>query len=286
MELVVVTGMSGAGKSEALKYFEDIGYFAIDNLPISMITNIADIPFPGSEKAEKIALVTDVRGSYTFEELFTALEKLRSEGIECKTVFLDASDDVLMRRFSETRRIHPLATEGLRVADTIAAERKLLEKVREKADMIIDTSQLNIHELRTKLNLVFKKKVEARSLAINIVAFGYKFGLPLDADIIIDTRFLPNPYWVEELRPLDGTDEKVVDLVLAQEEATALIEGVIELLELMIPGYEREGRMIITLGVGCTGGRHRSVVVANELARRLNEKSHPASVTARDIEKS
>lgn len=286
MELVVVTGMSGAGKSEALKYFEDIGYFAIDNLPISMITNIADIPFPGSEKAEKIALVTDVRGSYTFEELFTALEKLRSEGIECKTVFLDASDDVLMRRFSETRRIHPLATEGLRVADTIAAERKLLEKVREKADMIIDTSQLNIHELRTKLNLLFKKKVEARSLAINIVAFGYKFGLPLDADIIIDTRFLPNPYWVEELRPLDGTDEKVVDLVLAQEEATALIEGVIELLELMIPGYEREGRMIITLGVGCTGGRHRSVVVANELARRLNEKSRPASVTARDIEKS
>lgn len=286
MELVVVTGMSGAGKSEALKYFEDSGYYAIDNLPTSMIANIADTPFRGSGKAEKIALVTDVRGSHTFEELFTALEKLRSEGVECKIIFLDAADDVLMRRFSETRRIHPLATEGLRVADTIAAERKLLEKVREKADMIIDTSQLNIHELRTKLNLVFKEKTEARGLAINIVAFGYKFGLPLDADIIVDTRFLPNPYWVEELRPLDGTDKRVVDLVLAQEEAKALIEQVTELLELMIPGYEREGRMMVTVGVGCTGGRHRSVVIANELARRLNEKSRPANVMARDIEKS
>ncbi|MCG2819144.1 MAG: RNase adapter RapZ [Actinomycetia bacterium] len=283
MEIVIITGMSGAGKTEALKCLEDIGYYAIDNLPASLLVKIADIGSAGA-KFERVALVTDVRAGKSFEDLFKALDELEAKGVHNTILFLDASDETLVRRFSETRRIHPMESENLRVVDTISEERKVLDTLRERADLIIDTSHMNIYQLREKLGELVGPSTTP-SVNLTVVSFGFKYGHPRDADIIIDARFIPNPYWVEGLRDLDGLDPAVCEYVLKQGEVEEFLEGFVELIELVSPGYRREKRAYLTIGVGCTGGRHRSVVVADELARRFIEKGNRVSVFHRDIGK-
>lgn len=284
MEIVVVTGMSGAGKTEALKCLEDIGYYAIDNLPASLLVKIKDMGLAVGTKFERVALVTDVRAGKSFNDLFLALDELEAGGVQIRILFLDASDETLVRRFSETRRIHPLESENLRVVDTISEERKVLDPLRERADLIVDTSYMNIYQLRDKLGEVAGPSTTP-SVKLTVVSFGFKYGHPRDADVVLDVRFIPNPYWVEGLRDLDGLDPAVREYVLEQEMVVEYMDGFVELLEKVLPGYWREKRAYLTIGVGCTGGRHRSVVVAGELARRFTLNGNRASVLHRDIGK-
>lgn len=283
MEIMILTGMSGAGKTEALKCLEDTGYYAIDNLPPSLLENIVQIAPASSRRLDRVAAVMDVRGGTDFAGLFQALEGL--ESVPYTIVFLDASDEVLLKRFSETRRLHPLDSEGLRVVDTIEQERDLLQPLRERADVVIDTSDTNIYQLRDKLNAVAPGLSECRAIRLTVVSFGYKFGHPLDADVIFDVRFLPNPFWAEGLRELDGLDDRVVDFVLAQAETGVFIDRLAGLLGLILPSYQRERRPYLTIAIGCTGGRHRSVVIAEALAARLGEIGFPTSIVHRDIDK-
>lgn len=285
MEILIVTGMSGAGKTAALKCFEDIGYFSIDNMPPSLIVNIVELALEEEQKFARVALVMDIRLGRKLDELFEALDMLEQKGIPYTIVFLDAADDVLVRRFSETRRIHPLRTDDLRVVDTIAAERGLLDPIKEIADVVVDTSDLNIHQLREKIKQVAPKPDDTTVPRVTLVSFGYKYGPPLDADIIMDVRFLPNPYWFEELRELSGRDQEVREYVLSHAETWGFLDSLVELLGLMLPGFQREGRSYLTIGIGCTGGRHRSVVVVNELRAKLEEKGYHISVQQRDIDK-
>jgi len=283
LEIVIVTGMSGAGKSEALNYFEDMGYYAIDNLPANLLANVVELAPIGGEKFAMIAVVMDVRGGTNFTEVLSALEGL--ESIPYTIVFLNASDEVLLRRFSETRRIHPLESKGLGVAGLIAEERKLLDPLRERADVVIDTSGMNVRELRDKLLNVLPGAEGERATKISLLSFGYKYGHPLDADIIFDVRFLPNPYWVPELRDRKGTDKRVKEFVLERPEALEFVDRFKGLIEFILPDYLRERRPYLSIGIGCTGGRHRSVVIANELARRFKKEGQPVSVAHRDINK-
>jgi UPF0042 nucleotide-binding protein len=283
LEIVIVTGMSGAGKSEALNFFEDTGYYAIDNLPASLLANVVELAPIADEKFSMIAVVMDVRGGTNFAEVLSALEGL--ESIPYTIVFLNASNEVLLRRFSETRRIHPLESKGLGVAGLIEEERRLLDPLRERADIVIDTSGLNVYELRDKLLSVLPGAEGARTTKVSIMSFGYKYGHPLDADIIFDVRFLPNPYWVPELRDRKGTDKRVKEFVLERPEAREFIDRFEGLIEFMLPGYLRERRPYLSIGIGCTGGRHRSVVIAKEVARLLAKDGHAVTVSHRDINK-
>ncbi|MCJ7745022.1 MAG: RNase adapter RapZ [Actinobacteria bacterium] len=285
MDIMIVTGMSGAGKTAALKCLEDLGYYSIDNLPGSLLPDVADLAMQRGEALERIALVMDIRGGSSFETLYSALRELRLKDIQYRIIFLDASDDVLVRRFSETRRIHPLGSEGLRVIDTISEERKLLEKLYELADIVIDTSDLNIYELRDKLKKTVPDNVEADTMKLALISFGFKYGLPLDADIIIDVRFLPNPYWVEEFKDLSGLDSRIVCYVMDSKSAKEFLKSFVGLVESLIPLYQFERKYHLTIGVGCTGGKHRSVVVANELASKLTKDGYQVGVSHRDIHK-
>lgn len=285
MEIVILTGMSGAGKTEALKCFEDLGYHAIDNLPASLLVNVTELGAAGGKTINRVAVVMDVRGGRSFSDLFDSLEALGRRGIPFTIVFLDAADEILVRRFSQTRRIHPLESEGLGVADTIAEERKLLERLLERADVVLDTSHINIYELRDKLQEVAGDTGRV-GFSIKLVSFGYKYGLPLDVDMIVDVRFLPNPYWVEGLRDLDGTDEQVSKYVLDRSETAGFLDRLEELVTFLAPLYRRERKAHLCIGVGCTGGRHRSVAVAEALAPRLGGCGRVSAVTHRDRERS
>lgn len=283
MEIVIVTGMSGAGKSQALNYFEDSGYYAIDNLPPSLLENMVEVAAGGGEKMALVAVVIDVRSGTDFADLLAMLERL--ESVPYTVIFLNATDDVLMRRFSETRRLHPLEGKGLGVARLIEEERRLLSPLREKADIVIDTSGLSVRDLRDRLADTLPEMEDSRTTLVTFTSFGYKYGHPLDADIIFDVRFLPNPYWIAELRDRKGTDKLVREYVFGQPDAMEFIERVKELIDFTLPGYQRERRPYLTIAIGCTGGRHRSVVIANELARRFKKEGQMVSVTHRDISK-
>jgi len=283
LDIMIVTGMSGAGKTGALKCLEDMGYYAIDNLPATLLTNIVDIAPIHGKKVERVAVVMDVRGGTEFEDLFKALEGL--ESVPYTIVFLDASNEVLLKRFSETRRIHPLDGAGLRVTDTIEQERRVLQPLRERADVVIDTSSLNIYELREKLRLVVPDLRDIRMTRLTFISFGYKYGHPTDADIVFDVRFLPNPYWVEGMRDLDGHDDIVIEYVLEQPETVEFINRFDGLLELILPSYQRERRPYLTIAIGCTGGKHRSVVITDTLAASFMARGFATSVIHRDISK-
>ena len=273
--------MSGAGKTEALKCLEDMGYYAIDNLPASLLPNVIELAPVAGDKLAKVAAVMDVRGGTDFAELLASLEGL--ESIPYSIVFLNASNEVLLRRFSETRRIHPLESKGLGVARLIEEERKLLDPLRERADVEIDTGGLNVYELREKLRSIVPVLYDAKNTKLTLTSFGYKYGHPLDADIIFDVRFLPNPYWVSELRDRKGTDKQVKDFILKREDTKEFLDQFQGLIDFILPGYIRERRPYLSIGIGCTGGRHRSVVIANELARRFQKAGQPVSVSHRDI---
>jgi len=285
-EFVVVTGMSGAGRSTAAAALEDVGWFVIDNLPAGLIMKMVEmVDRPGSG-IERVALVIGRGGSNTgseyFDDLPDVLDELRATRRRVRVVFLDAADDVLVRRYEGTRRRHPLAARG--VEESIGDERKLLEPVRERADLLIDTGELNSNQLRVRILEAFGDD-EAPRMQTSVVSFGYKHGLPLDVDLVFDCRFLPNPYWVDELRALSGLDEPVRDYVLAQPETVAFLSKVDDLLTMLVPAFVREGKSYLTVAMGCTGGRHRSVALAEALGQRLAVHGVTSSVFHRDVDR-
>lgn len=282
----MVAGLSGAGRTTAANVFEDLGWYVIDNLPPALIPQVADLTRraePVGPGAGRVVLV--VGRSVVGQELLAAVEQLRGGGDRVSVAFLDAPDDVLVRRFEDRRRRHPLSgdAERLAVAESIAAERAILEPVKSAADLVIDTGELNVHQLRDRVLGVFAGTRRAGALTVSVVSFGFKHGLPLDADLVLDVRFLPNPHWVPELRPLTGLDAAVRDHVLGQPLAKDFLTSVDGLLGLLLPAYLAEGKAYLTIGVGCTGGRHRSVAIADELGRRIERWGHLPKVGHRDI---
>lgn len=284
VDVTIITGLSGAGRSEAARALEDLGWFVIDNLPPALIAKMLSLALAPGNDMKRIALVIDARGGAFFDEAADALEKLRRDIANFRMIFLDASDDALVRRFDATRRVHPLATDD-RVVEGIRRERELLRAFRDGADVIIDTSDLNVRDLRTKLGALFEGAHMAEGLKTTIVSFGYKFGLPLDADIVLDVRFLPNPHWVEGLREQTGSQTGVRDYVLGQEATQDFLDRTRDLFAVLLPGYANEGRHYLTVAVGCTGGRHRSVVLAEEIGNFIRDKGFGATVIHRDVER-
>jgi UPF0042 nucleotide-binding protein len=283
LDVTIVTGMSGAGRSAAADVLEDLGFFVIDNLPPALITKVAELG-RGVVDTQKFALVIDVRAGEFVDDLESALAELRTMGARTRVLFLDAADEVLVRRYEASRRKHPLAAED-RLSDGIASERQLLEDLKDHVDVVVDTSELNVHELRDRLRELFDADQMSGTLQTSVVSFGYKHGLPLDVDLVFDCRFLPNPHWVEELRPLSGNDAPVRDYVMSQEETAPFLAELERLFVLLLPAYVKEGRSYLSVGVGCTGGRHRSVVIAHELAAMLGRLGYEPRVHNRDIDR-
>jgi RNase adapter protein RapZ len=281
--LTIITGLSGAGRSEAARCLEDLGYFVVDNLPPSLLPKMAELGSrPGGPG--RVAIVLDVRGGVFFGELSKALAELADLSVPSRILFLEASDGDLVNRYESTRRRHPLAPAD-RVVEGIRKERTMMEGLRGDADLIIDTSGLTPHELRDRIRDAFAEAPPEESLQVSLVSFGYKYGAPRDADLVIDCRFLPNPHWVEDLRPLPGTDDRVRAYVRDQQQYREFLRRLRSLLGFMVPGFVAEGKSYLTVGVGCTGGRHRSVVVVNDLASFFREKGLPASVDHRDLDR-
>ncbi len=282
-EFLVITGLSGAGRSTAAATFEDLGWFVIDNLPPALITKVTDlVGRPGSE-TDRVALVIGRGGTEYLDEVAPAIESLRAGGGRVRVLFLDAVDDVLVRRFEGTRRRHPLAAEG--VIGSIRAERQLMDTIKDQADVVVDTSDLNVHQLQARLIELFERGDQDASLQTTVVSFGFKHGIPLDVDMVLDCRFLPNPHWVPKLRPLTGRDEPVRSYVLDQPGTAAFLDKLDDLFGLLMPAYVREGKSYLTIALGCTGGQHRSVVLADELARRLRERGFEPTVLHRDVDR-
>jgi UPF0042 nucleotide-binding protein len=283
-EFLVVTGLSGAGGSTAATVFEDLGWFVIDNLPPPLIPKVAELAAHPATETEKIALVAWT--SPFLEELLPAIDQLTTAtGRPARILFLEASDEVLIRRYEDRRRRHPVQSTG-GVADSIERERKLLQPVKDRADVVVDTTELNVHQLRDRLTSLFAAPGHSHAaMQTSVVSFGYKHGIPLDVDNVFDCRFLPNPHWVDGLRPLTGLDQPVKDYVLSQPETAEFLEHMGRLLDLLLPAYAKEGKSYLTFAVGCTGGRHRSVVLAQEIARLIEERGITPNVAHRDIER-
>lgn len=284
VRFTIITGLSGAGRSEAAKVFEDLGFFVVDNLPPALIGKMAELVSGPGSKVKQVALVVDVRGGEFFPELEKVLGELNERGIEHRILFLEASDQALVRRFEATRRRHPL-TGSDRVTGGIFKERQIMRGLRESAHLVIDTTDLNVHELRDKIHSMFADQSSIHGIAVNVISFGYKHGVPIDADMVLDCRFLPNPHWVDELRPLNGTNRKVRGYVLNAEGTDEFLKKIRDLLGFLLPGFVKEGRHYLTIAIGCTGGKHRSVVVGDEIARFLQEKGFPSTVVHRDLER-
>lgn len=282
-ELVIITGMSGAGRSQAIHTFEDLGYFCIDNLPPAFIGQIVDLTrLPGS-RIRRIAVVCDVRAGEFFEQFAGELRRLEESGIPFHLLYLEADEEVLVRRFKETRRRHPMCEEGDSIVDGISHEREVLEDIRIRADLIIDTSRLKPSELRSAIRERFFTGSLAKSLAVTVVSFGFKYGLPTDADIVMDVRFLPNPYYNQDLRRHTGLEEPVRRFVLDREETAEFLDKWLDLLGTLSPSYLMEGKTHLIVALGCTGGMHRSVVLAEETARFLDKHGFRVAVSHRDI---
>ncbi len=271
MRFVVVTGMSGGGKSSALKMLEDAGFYCVDNLPVSLIEKFMELIATPDSEITKVALGLDVRAGQAFSETTSILQKQKEKGYEFEILFMDASDAALVKRYKETRRVHPLAAEG-RVEDGIREEREMLSGIRKQADFVIDTSNLLTRELKEELDRIFVQNEEYNSLIITLLSFGFKYGIPADADLVFDVRFLPNPYYIDTLKPKTGNDKEVRDYVMQFSEAGAFLDKLSEMLQFLIPNYVKEGKHQLVVGIGCTGGQHRSVTLANELYERMKDQ--------------
>lgn len=282
MDFLLITGMSGAGKSLALNYFEDRGYFCVDNLPPALISKFAELCLQSD--LDKIALVSDIRGREFFNELYEELANIEKMNLNYNILFLEASDDVLIRRYKETRRRHPLDEEG-RILDAIERERKLLEELRGRATKIIDTGELKISELQEELDQLFLAAENKSLLHVSLISFGFKYGIPRDADLVMDVRFLPNPYYVESLREKTGNDREVQDYVLKWPATEKFYGKFFELIDFLLPEYKKEGKSHLSIAIGCTGGKHRSVTTVNKLAEFLTGKDFNINIEHRDIEK-
>jgi UPF0042 nucleotide-binding protein len=274
-ELLILTGMSGAGRSTVAHALEDLGWYVVDNLPPALLPSLAEQTL---ETHAAMAVVVDVRGGKFFDELNNSLAKLKSASVPYRLLFLDASDQALVQRFESTRRPHPLQAKD-RIVDGIERERAKLEEIRAQADVVIDSSNLNVHQLEKRTSEIFAAGMLA-SLRINVLSFGYKYGIPVDADLVLDCRFIPNPHWIPELRPLNGLDAPVSAKVLGSEGVTDFVKSYVGVVKQMIPGYMREGKKYVTIAIGCTGGKHRSVAIAEEIAKLLSSNSEDLEISA------
>ncbi|MCH5280983.1 MAG: RNase adapter RapZ [Lachnospiraceae bacterium] len=285
MKFVVVTGMSGAGKRTAMKMLEDAGFYCVDNLPAALISTFVElITLPNSE-ITKVALGLDVRSDKSFEEINKTLGSMKESGIAYEILFMDASDSILVKRYKETRRVHPI--EGNGTEDSIRKERKILSKIRKKADYVIDTSSLLTRNLKEELDRIFVKNEAYNSLMVQVMSFGFKYGIPLDADLVFDVRFLPNPFYLDELKQLTGNDAMVRDYVMGFDEAEEFLIKLSDMLSFLIPNYIKEGKYRLVVCIGCTGGKHRSVTLANALYERLKDKGdYGLTLMHRDVDRS
>lgn len=284
IQFLIITGLSGAGKSNAMKVFEDLGFFCVDNLPPALLPKFAELCLQSDGRVRNAAVAIDVRGGEFFDDLFAALAQLEEMGFDYEILFLDAADDVLVRRFEETRRKHPLRQAG-GVLEGIRAERRRLQAVKEQADKIIDTSTLSVRDLREEILGAFVRGDQEKTLAVSVVSFGYKYGIPLDSDLVFDVRFLPNPHYDEALRPLPGSSEEVRRFVLGQAVTQEFMTRLKDLMEYLLPQYIEEGKAHLTVALGCTGGKHRSVVIGNELTHYLRAHGYKVRVRHRDVRK-
>ncbi|HZD40028.1 MAG TPA: RNase adapter RapZ [Terriglobales bacterium] len=282
LDIIIITGLSGSGKSVAIRALEDNGFFCVDNLPALLIPTFIDLCDGYREEVKRIALGVDLRAGQFLQSWPDVLDEIRTAGHHVQILFFDAADEVLLRRFNETRRPHPLAGQSS-IQEGITRERKALEGMRELADKVIDTSELNVHQLKAEMEQQFVPN--ARRMTVFLTSFGYKYGIPHDADLILDVRFLPNPHFVNELRPKTGLAPEVQEYVMKEKQTREFLDRLYSLLEFTLPLYEREGKSSLTLALGCTGGRHRSVVLVEELQKRLGGDSFPIRVKHRDVEK-
>ncbi len=285
MRFVIVTGMSGGGKRTAMKMLEDVGFYCVDNLPTSLIEKFVELLWVPNSEVTKVALGLDVRSDINFGEVEAILEKLQGNGYKFEILFMDASDDALVKRYKESRRVHPLATDGSRVQDGIARERKILKATKKKADYVIDTSKLLTRELKEELDRIFVQNEEYNSLMVNIMSFGYKYGIPGDSDLVFDVRFLPNPYYIDELKHQTGNDKPVQDYVMSFPETKEFLDKLVDMLNFLIPNYIKEGKYQLVIAIGCTGGKHRSVTLANALYEKMKgQKGYGLKLSHRDVE--
>lgn len=284
-DIVIITGMSGSGRTQAMHAFEDMGYFCIDNLPPSLILQLAELVGINAGVGRHLAVTSDLRSQGLFDELLDTIETLNRHEMTCKVVFLEASDEVLIRRYSENRRRHPLAKRGETTADAIQRERVGLESIRERADMIIDTSRMRTSTLRKRLQAAFSELTDQQLMDVHVFSFGFKHGMPVEADLMIDVRFLPNPFYDPEMRTMTGLDTKVADFVIGHPKTVEFLDAWFKLLDAVMPGYIAEGKPQLSIAIGCTGGQHRSVAIAEATARYLERAHYHVGISHRDLAK-
>ncbi len=285
LRVVIITGLSGSGKSTALRALEDIGFFCVDNLPVVLLPKFLDITTKSSPEIKQVAMVMDLRERSFLKKYEDIFFRLKEKGYKIEILFLDSSDESLLRRFSVTRRTHPLSEKGS-IMDGIRQEREKLSSLKEMADQIIDSTSTNVHQLKDIVQRYFLPASERKKLIINIVSFGYRYGLPADADLVFDVRFLPNPYFVEDLKEFSGQNDAVRDYVLKNEKSKIFLEKIFDLMTYLIPLYDKEGKVRLNVALGCTGGKHRSVVIANQIGAHFSELKYIVNITHRDINKS
>ena len=283
MELIVISGLSGAGKSKVASFLEDMGFYVVDNMPSPLLPKFAELSMAAPGRYERVALVTDIRGGQTFDGLFEALDALHAMGCEHKILFVEAGTETIIKRYKETRRIHPLAERMLSLDAAVEQERTVLAPVRQRADYVIDTTVLSTAKLRGVLLRLFGRDSDRPAMSVSVVSFGFKYGIPMEADLVLDVRFLPNPFYVEALRPLTGLDQGVADYVFASPTAQELLEHLRGLMDFLLPHFVEEGKSALVVAVGCTGGRHRSVAVTHAMAEYIQSLGYAAGETHRDM---
>lgn len=285
LRVVIITGLSGSGKSIALRALEDIGFFCVDNLPVVLLPKFLAITTESSPEIKRVAMVMDLRERSFLEKYNRIFTRLKEKGYKIEILFLDSTDDSLLHRFSETRRTHPLSEKGL-IRDGILLEREKLSSLKKMADKIIDTTSTNVHQLKDIVQRHYLPASGHKKMIMNVISFGYRYGLPADADLVFDVRFLPNPYFIEELKDFDGQNNEVREFVLNNEESKKFMEKVLDLMTFLIPLYEREGKVRLNVALGCTGGKHRSVVMTNQLSSKFSDMNYIVNINHRDINKS
>ena len=284
MEILLITGLSGAGKSRAGKYLEDMGYYTVDNVPAEMVLRFAEFCAEGAGRFSRVALVSDIRGgSEGFPSLLETIRLLREKGVTCRLLFLGADKDTIIGRYKETRRMHPLMRRGDTIEDAARREEELLRPLREHADFVIDTTKMPASKLRSELFGLFGDRTQGAQLSVSVVSFGYKHGIPPEADLVFDVRFMPNPFYIPDLRDKTGMDEQVRDYVFSFDQTNEFLDKLDELFRFLLPRYSEEGKTMLVVAVGCTGGRHRSVAIAHELTERIAKMGYPATENHRDM---
>ena len=283
MEFVIISGLSGAGKSKADSFLEDMGFYVVDNMPAPLIPRFAELCMAGQGRYDRVALVTDIRGGQTFDGLFDALRTLEEMGCAYRILFVEATVETIIKRYKETRRVHPLARSGRSLAEAVQQERDALTPVRQRAKYIVDTSALSTAKLRGELLRLFGDGQEAHAMSVNVVSFGFKYGIPIEADLVFDVRFLPNPYYIAELRHQTGLDEPVRSFVFNYQQTREFMTHLENLMSFLLPKYVAEGKTVLVIGIGCTGGQHRSVAITRALAEFIRQKGYQASENHRDM---